>query len=123
MRTKTPATLDAKIERRVREHLVAQQLSVKTAVERAFSALTASPDVATQRRRTGVRRPSSAVADLAERLLEAVQTYPGETMAVLAARMGERSRALHRPMIRLKQEGRVRSAGERNATRYFPMGK
>ncbi|WNZ65471.1 winged helix-turn-helix domain-containing protein [Myxococcus sp. MxC21-1] len=123
MSTKTSATQEAKIERLVREHLVAQQLLVKAAVERAFAARTASPDVATQRRRTGVRRPSSAVADLAERLLEAVQACPGETMAVLGTRMGERARALHRPMMRLKQEGRVRSAGERNATRYFSMGK
>nr|WP_240672847.1 winged helix-turn-helix domain-containing protein [Corallococcus coralloides] len=123
MHTRTPATLEAKIERLVREHLLAQQLLVRAAVERAFSALSVSPGVATQRRRTGVRRPSSAVADLAERLLEAVQACPGETMAVLTARMGEKSRALHRPMMRLKKEGRVRSAGERNATRYFPMGK
>ncbi|GHG64940.1 hypothetical protein GCM10012319_05770 [Comamonas sp. KCTC 72670] len=123
MHTRTPATLEAKIERLVREHLLAQQLQVRAAVERAFSTLSVSPGVATQRRRTGVRRPSSAVADLAERLLEAVQACPGETMAVLTARMGEKSRALHRPMMRLKKEGRVRSAGERNATRYFPMGK
>lgn len=54
MSTKTPATLEAKIERLVREHLVAQQLLVKAAVERAFAARTASPDVATQRRRTSV---------------------------------------------------------------------
>ena len=46
---------------------------------------------------------------------------PGETMTVLAARVGGKSRALHRPMMHLKATGRVRSAGERNFTRYFPM--
>lgn len=123
MSTKIPATLEAKIERLVREHWVTQQLLVKAAVERAFATLAPTSDVVTQRRRTRIRRTSSAVADLAERLLEAVQACPGETMTVLAARMGEKSRTLHRPMMRLKKEGRVRSAGERNATRYFPMGK
>jgi DNA-binding IclR family transcriptional regulator len=55
------------------------------------------------------------------KVLEAVQACPGETMTVIAARVGEKPRALHRPMMRLKEAGRVRSAGARNFTRYFPM--
>ncbi|WP_371928589.1 winged helix-turn-helix domain-containing protein [Myxococcus vastator] len=110
------------IEKLVREQLVAQQLLGKAAVERAFSAVAPVPSVATQRRGTRVRRSSGAAAGLAERLLDAVQACPGETMTVIAARVGEKPRAHHRPMMRLKHEGRVRSAGEWNATRYFPMG-
>lgn len=121
MSMKALGTLESKIERLVHEHLVEQQRLVKAAVERAFSVLAPAPSVAMQRRGTRVRRSSGALADLAERLLEAVQECPGETMAALAARVGEKPRALHRPMMRLKQEGRVRRAGERNATRYFPM--
>jgi hypothetical protein len=42
-------------------------------------------------------------------------------MTVLAARVGQKPRALNRPMLQLKKAGRVRSAGQRNLTRYFPM--
>ena len=43
-------------------------------------------------------------------------------MAVISARVGQKPTALHRPMQQLKGAGRVRSAGERNLTRYFPIG-
>jgi hypothetical protein len=42
-------------------------------------------------------------------------------MTVIAARVGEKPAALHLPMQQLKEAGRVRSAGERSLTRYFPM--
>lgn len=122
MTTKIPETLDAKIEQLVREHLAAQQAAAKTAVERAFAVMTPAPRGAVRRRATYTRRASGAVAELAEQLFDAVQACPGETMTVIAARVGEKPRALHRPMAHLKEGGRVRSAGERNYTRYFPMG-
>lgn len=123
MTTKVPESLETKIERLVREHLAGQQLAARAAIERAFSL--AAPGQrsarAPQRRATYRRRPPTEVAQLAERLLEAVRACPGETMTVLAARVGERPRVLLRPMMHLKDAGRVRSAGERNLTRYFPM--
>lgn len=121
MTTKTPETLEAQIERMVREHLAAQQMAAKAAIERAFAASMRPQRVAARERATHARRASTAVAELAEQLLEAVQACPGETMTVIAARVGEKSRSLHRPMMRLKEAGRVRSAGERRFTRYFPM--
>lgn len=121
MTTKTPETLEAKIERLVREHLATQQMAAKAAIERAFAAAPTPQRVAVRRRATHARRASAAVAGLAEQLFEAVQACPGETMTVIAARVGEKRQALHRPMMRLKEAGRVRSAGERNFTRYFPM--
>ena len=42
-------------------------------------------------------------------------------MTALAAEFGSTARELHRPMALLKQSGRVRSAGARHLTRYFPM--
>ena len=119
MTPKIPETLDAKIEQLVREHMVAQQVAAKAAIERAF-AMSAEP-AATRRCRTFVRRSPTKVAELAEQLFEAVEACPGETMTVIAARVGEKPRALQRPMTHLKGAGRVRSAGERNFTRYFPM--
>lgn len=61
------------------------------------------------------------MSSLAERLYQAVRVHPGETMTVIAEAMGETPRALNRPMFHLKRVGRVRSAGQRGLTRYFPM--
>lgn len=121
MTTKIPEKLETQIERLVREHLLEQQLAAKAAVERAFAAMTPTPGVAVRRRASSARRASTKMAELAEQLFEAVQACPGETMTVIAARVGEDARALNRPMVHLKRAGRVRSAGERNLTRYFPM--
>ena len=120
MTTRLPETLEAKVERLVREHLAGQQAAVRAALERAFGVPTRTRGPVRRRASTG-RRARAAVAELTERLFEAVKSCPGETMKVIAFRVGEKRRALERPMKRLKDDGRVRSAGERNATRYFPM--
>ena len=119
MTPKIPETLEAKIERLVREHLVGQQVAARAAIERAFALVPAVPRTTSRRRVTYRRREE--VAELAERLFEAVRSLPGETMTVIAARVGEAPRVLHRPMMHLRDAGRVRCAGERNFTRYFPM--
>jgi hypothetical protein len=93
---------------------------VKAALERAFG-LPVMPRAGVRRRVPGRRRTKLEVNELAEQLHQAVKSCPGETMTVLAARVGEKPRALLRPMMHLKVAGRVRSAGERNFTRYFPM--
>jgi len=116
----TTETLETQIEQLVRRHLAEQQLAAKAAVERAFVAL-APPRQRAPRRAGYRRRAPGQMAELAERLCEAVRACPGETMTVIAARVGEQLRALNRPMLHLKRAGRVRSAGERNLTRYFPM--
>jgi predicted transcriptional regulator len=120
MTTKLPETLEAKVERLVREHLAEQQLAVKAALERAF-AMSTTPRATTRRRASYRRRAPTEVADLAEQVFEGVKACPGETMTVIAAHVGRSPRELHRPMKQLKDAGRVRSAGERNFTRYFPM--
>ena len=122
MTTKTIEGLPTQIERLVREHLAAQQKAATAAVEHAFAsavALTRNRPVPSKTGRR--RRRTTEMAELAERLSEAVGACPGETMASIAARVGEKPRALNRPMLHLKSAGRVRSAGERNLTRYFPM--
>jgi len=42
-------------------------------------------------------------------------------MSVLAKKVGASSRELHRPVANLKRVGQVRSVGERQRIRYFPM--
>jgi hypothetical protein len=54
-------------------------------------------------------------------MYEAICAQPGETMAVLAPRVGMQPRKLQRPMTVLRQSGRIRSAGQKHQTRYFPM--
>lgn len=121
MTTKVRETLEAKVERVVREHLAEQRVSVKAAIERAFAS-PSTPRVTVRRREWQGRRARAEVVELAERLFDVVKACPGETMRVIAPRLGEKTRALERPMKYLKETGRVRSAGERNFTRYFPMG-
>ena len=123
MTTTNAETLEAKIEAVVREHFAAQQVAARAAVERAFARLVpARPVAVTQVRGSRSRRDAAQLAELAERLSDAVQACPGETMTVIAARLGQKPAALHLPMQHLKEAGRVRSAGERSLTRYFPMG-
>lgn len=121
MTTKIPETLEAQIERLVREHLAGQQLAARAAIERAFTLVAPAQRNRSRRRAAYRRRPPTEVAEVAEQLLEAVRACPGETMTVIAARAGASPRVLHRPMKHLRDAGRVRSAGERNSTRYFPM--
>ena len=123
MTTKTIEQLQNEIEKLVRAHLATQRLATTAAVERAFASATASRAKAPAPSSRGVsrRRPPTEVAEIAERLFAAVRANPGETMTVIAAEVGETALALSRPMHNLKLSGRVRSAGQRSLTRYFPM--
>jgi len=66
-------------------------------------------------------RAPTEIAAQGERIYQAVCAKPGETMTVLSAELGASARELQRPMALLKKAGRVRSAGARHLTRYFPM--
>ena len=110
----------------VQEHMAATRKSAQEAVERAFAAAvgarsTSVPRQVTRAGGSGKRRAPAEVAALGERIYQVVCAKPGETMTVLAAELGSTARELHRPMAMLKRAGRVRSAGARHLTRYFPM--
>ena len=122
--TRSTEQLGIQIERLVEEHLAASHRAAAAAVERAFaSARRGRPKRShgAAKGSTASRRPPAEVAALGERLYEAVCANPGEGMKVLAADVGETARDLHRPMALLKRAGRVRSVGQRQFTRYFPM--
>jgi hypothetical protein len=126
MTTTSIQNLEKEIERLVREHMDACEIAAAAAVQRAFGAARATRPASRKRsvpkpRTTGHRRSSADLAKLGERLYAAVCGKPGETMHVLAADVGAKPRELHRPMFLLKQAGKVRTAGQRNYTRYFPM--
>jgi hypothetical protein len=121
MATKPLEELQAQIERLVREYLAEQRRAATAAVERAFANAAPSNRAPAARSTSGRRRARSEMAALADRLYAAVRAKPGETIAVIATEVGETAKSLHRPMAHLKQAGRVRSAGQRHLTRYFPM--
>ena len=78
------------------------------------------PSRATKTRTSNGRRSPEEVSALAERLYELVCSRPGEPMVTFATELQKTARELHRPMMTLEKSGRVRSAGERNRTCYFP---
>ena len=126
----TTQSLEQKIERAVeqlvREHLAACEAAAAVAVRAGFER--ASKASAKSSPRRSPRAPSSRrsreeMAALEERLYEAIRRHPGETMALIAPAVGATARELHRPATTLRQQGRVRSVGQRQYTRYFPMGE
>jgi len=117
--------LAERIERLVQEHIAATRKSAQEAVERAFASAAGARPVragcqVVSRRGGGGRRAPAELAEVSERLFRAVCAKPGVGMTVLAAELGASARELHRPMASLKRTGRVRSAGARHLTRYFP---
>jgi len=127
MTTANLRELESEIERLVAEHVAACQQAAAAAVQRAFGAASGiqsrRPKHAgqAQPRSANNRRTAEQVTELAERFYSAVCANPGETMRVLSAQVGASARDLHRPVRVLKREGLVRSAGQRQHTRYFPM--
>lgn len=61
------------------------------------------------------------MARLSERLYEAICGNPGALMGALSAQLGASPRDLNRPAVLLRRAGRVRSVGQRQLTRYFPI--
>jgi hypothetical protein len=119
--TKPLEALQNQIEQLVREHLDEQRRAAVIAIERAFAGAAVPKKAPVARAVNGRRRARSEMSALAEQLYAAVRAKPGETIKVIAAELGETAKTLQRPMAHLKRAGRVRSAGQRHLTRYFPM--
>ena len=118
--------LARQIEELVADFLAANRAAASAAVQRAFAS--ASPPCRPRAPRStpnaiAPRRSPDEVTTLSERLYAAICAKPGESMAVLAPSLGATSRALQVPAAHLKRAGRIRSVGQRQATRYFPMPK
>ncbi len=117
--------LGERIERLVQQHIAESRRAAQEAVERAFASAAKERGGTRPRPRvksaSDKRRTPEEIAALGERFYQAVCAKPGETMTVLATDVGASAGELNRPMTLLKRTGRVRSAGSRNNTRYFPM--
>jgi hypothetical protein len=73
------------------------------------------------KRKPAPARDPAELAALTERLYGAIAAQPGETMEVLAPAVGCPSTDLRVSIGHLLERGRVKKAGERRSTRYFPM--
>jgi len=117
--------LARQIERLVEDFVSGGRAAATAAVERAFSTGRQNRRRPSQegRREIGPRRSSTEMEALAEKLYRAICEQPGEAMIVLAAKVGSTPRALQVPAKHLRAAGRIRSAGQRQFARYFPMAK
>lgn len=117
--------LELQIEELVREHVAALRRSATAAVERAFARASGGKAKGTHARSTtgepGQRRAPEELTALGERLYAAICGHPGASMPTLAAELGATPHELNRPATQLRRAGRVRSVGQRQGTRYFPM--
>jgi hypothetical protein len=128
MKAKTSTeNFEERIEQLVGEHIAAIRAKAEAAVARGFAkwAGRTSNPAAPQTRMpvpgTSRRRTTKEVEDLAQRLCAAVHASPGETMLVLAPKVGATPGELSVAVTRLRQQGRVRAVGQRQHTRYFPI--
>ena len=114
------------VELLVREHLAACEAAAEVAVRDAFRQASAANSKSRRCKATKApapRRSREELQALQERLYLAIRQHPGETMAVIGPAVGASARDLNRPATTLRREGRVRSVGQRQYTRYFPMGE
>lgn len=118
--------LERQIEALVKAHLEDCRMAAVAAVDRAFATAMSKPTAVKQKVRKTPRvqcsrRGPEEMARIEELLYAEVCATPGETMSVLAARLGMPSRRLKRPRKRLERAGRIRMVGRNNSVRYFPM--
>ena len=117
--------LNEAIESAVEQIVAASHAAAVAAVDRAFGRTNPPGSRATaaisRRRSNAPRRTQDEIAELAQRFLEVAREAPGETMAVLAPRLGVPSTRLQIPIAHLKKEGQIKTTGQRHFKRYFPV--
>ncbi len=122
---KTPQQLADAVETLVASYLDDARRSAQQAVERVLSGPSATTGRAAksksaQPQHSTRRRSAAQLEALCDKLHELVCGRPGESMVALSDEIGVGARELHRPMSKLKAEGRVHSVGQRTQMRYFP---
>ena len=71
--------------------------------------------------RFNVRRSPADIGALADCLMQEIWASPGQTITALSSRMEVRAAELKVPIRRLKRQGKLRTAGVHQFTRYFPV--
>jgi hypothetical protein len=115
----------------------AVSLIISASEEATIEAVTEAFGLAHQQRRrgavareqrTGMQRTSMSpnrtnaeIRELEEGFFAAVMESPGESMNVLASHIGTKASQLRVAVVKLKRNGRIKTVGERQFTRYFPI--
>jgi len=123
----TPEQLANAIESLVVSYIDEVRQAAQQAIERSLSRSVQArrPTKSTDHRppapRLATKRRTAAELDeTCEKLCALVRARPGESIVTLAADMAASAGTLHRPMAKLRGEGRVRTVGERHLMRSLP---
>src|SRR5262245_5247811 len=125
----TGPCLAEQIEKLVGDFIASSRLAASVALERAFATADGNrgrahrSESGPRKRKSSARRSPEEMAALSERLYDAICSRPGEKMAVLAPSAGVAPREMLVPAAKLKRAGRIRTVGQKQQTRYFPMLK
>jgi hypothetical protein len=71
-------------------------------------------------RAKGQKRPPEALAELTEKLLAAIKSGPGKRMEEIAKGLETSTQELTLPAKKLLAEKKIKTKGERRATKYYP---
>jgi len=71
-------------------------------------------------RSKGQKRAPEALAEISDRLLAAVKSGPGQRMEEIAKGLGTSTKELTLPARKLLAEKKIKTKGERRATKYYP---
>jgi len=91
-------------------------------VRRGRGAVAAAPAPSGRGRSKGQKRPPEALAQLTESLLAAIKASPGQRMEEIAKGLGTSTGELTLPAKKLLAEKKIKTKGERRATKYYPAG-
>jgi hypothetical protein len=81
-----------------------------------------APAPATRGRAKGQKRPPEALAQLTDSLMSAIKAAPGQRMEEIAKGLGTSTGELTLPAKKLLAEKKIKTKGERRATKYYPAG-
>lgn len=117
--------LGNEISKAVEQIVAASHAVASKALDQAFGVRKSVGRTSSSSRQTGAgghvaRRTSEQIQELKDSVYQVLRATPGQTMAALAKQMGTIPRHLHVPVVRLKAEGLIRSAGKRHSIRYYP---
>ena len=79
------------------------------------------PAVSARTRKMSPKRRPELLAKMADDLYDRIVASPGESMAKYAKELGNTALGLQVPVAILKKDKRIRTTGERQKTRYFPV--
>lgn len=79
-------------------------------------------DVISRPARRRKRRSSEAVDSAAKRILAQIQTNPGQGVGEIGAALRLTSKALRLPILKLLEDKKIKTTGQRRGTKYFTVG-